>query len=95
MTYDTLTILAGFICGLLAGAVYFASLWRTTRTVTQTGQLQGALMGAALRLGAVLGLLGLALWLGAPALAILAGLVGFIAARLAATRLARRGPQKG
>jgi hypothetical protein len=82
-----LALLAGFAAGL----AYFAWLWRSVRGLE--GQGAGRLaLGSLLRAGALAALVAAALLAGLrPVLLLPAGL-GFLAARMLATRLARAGP---
>ena len=75
-----------FAGGAAIGAAYLGVLWAGVRGLA--GPRGGArfLALAALRAGLILGALALALAAGAGAGAILAGLAGFVAVRLAATR---------
>lgn len=83
----------GFAGGAAVGALHLALLWAGTRALP--GRRGGArfLALAAARAGLVIGAAAGALALGAGAGALLAGLLGFLAARLAATRAARPRPR--
>jgi len=73
--------------GAAFGAIYFALLWRWTRAVVQGGFGAGRLaLGYVVRLGLAAGALALALWAGAAAGQVLAGVLGFTIARQAVLR---------
>ena len=76
--------------GLLAGGLYFAALWISVRRLTGDGGWRGFALAMALRLLAILGALGALAWAGAGAAELLAAGIGFVIARVAATRIARR-----
>lgn len=77
-----------FAAGLALGAAYLAFLWAAIRLFARR-QGVGVFVGlAAARGGLVLAALALAVALGIGAGGILAGLLGFVAVRLAASRFA-------
>lgn len=90
MTEPLPVILAAGALGAGGGALYFAALWHAVRRLGAEGGYGRFALAGALRLGAVLAAVGLVLWLGAGPMALLAAGVGFLAARMAAARLARR-----
>lgn len=92
MTSDPLFLLAGLAAGFLVGTAYFAALWASTRALARSGRMRGLLLGAGLRLAALLFAFGLALQAGVAPAILAAAMAGFLLARLGATRLAR--PQR-
>lgn len=85
------TILAYAAVGSAVGALWLVCLWAGARSISGPRPVRGFLGWAAARAALVLG----ALWawaaLGAQAGALAAGLAGFLALRVAATRRVRRG----
>lgn len=94
MTEQLFPMLIAVSAGFAVGLVYFRALWLSVRRLTRTygrGEEQGPdwrsfAYGAALRLGGLLALLSLVLWAGVPAIHVLAGGAGFLAARFLETR---------
>lgn len=81
---------ASFMFGLALGLVYFTALWASVRRLTgRGGGWRSFAVGAALRAVFALGVLAALLWSGARAELLLVGLVGFVAARAVAIRVAR------
>lgn len=81
-------ILLSLAAGFLLGTAYFVSLWRSVRALSRSESRWRSFAAAGvLRLGGILGVIAAFLLLGADPIFILAGSVGFLAARLAATRL--------
>ena len=91
MSAAPLWLLAAALCGAALGALYMALLWLAVRRL---GRAQGgvpAFVGLAVaRAALILGALAAAAALGLSAAVILAALLGFVAMRLAATRLGGR-----
>lgn len=87
MSSTALPLLTGFVAGATAGLVYFSALWLAVRGLTTEGSLRKLVLGAVLRLGMVLGALWLALAAGVSGPTALMAVLGFVAVRLAATRL--------
>lgn len=79
-----------FLAGLCAGTLYFALLWRAVRRLTGGGAGWRFGVDSGLRLGLVLGGLGLLLWTGATLPTILAAGLGVALARILATRIAEK-----
>ncbi len=87
------TVLLGLFAGLLVGAAYFAGLWWTVRKVTRVRRPAPWLLGSFLvRSLVALGAFALVLRLGSP-LALVAALIGFMAARWLTTRYLPSEPQ--
>lgn len=79
-------LLLGLGAGLLVGAAYFAGLWWTVRKVTRVQRPAVWLLGSfAARSIVALGAFALVLRLGSP-VALVAALIGFMAARWLTTR---------
>lgn len=79
-------VLLGLGAGLLVGAAYFAGLWWTVRKVTRVSRPAPWLLGSfVMRSLVALGVFALVLRLGSP-LALVAALIGFMAARWLTTR---------
>jgi F1F0 ATPase subunit 2 len=92
MSAFPLFLLAAALAGALLGAAYMAILWIAVRRLPEErGGASFFLAMAAVRAALVLGALAGAGALGVPASGILAALLGFVAARLAATRLSAGG----
>ena len=89
MTGDFAAYAAGFAAGLGLGALYLGLLWAGVRTLARPRPAATFLALVAARASLVLGALAVALALGAGAGALFAALAGFLAVRVAATRLAR------
>jgi hypothetical protein len=87
----TLSVLLGLAAGLATGLAYFVALWRAAQGLAEGGGAARLAGGMLLRVTAVAGLVAGALAADAPPLAVMAGAAGFLAARIAATRLARPG----
>lgn len=81
-----------FLGGIALGAAYMALLALAVRRLLHRQATGQFIALALLRAGLVMGGLGLAILLGAGAIGLLSGLAGFIAARLAATRLGEAAP---
>ncbi len=94
MTETALPLLLAFLAGAALGAAYFALLWRSVRALGAAGWTRFA-AGAAARAALVLAALGAALAAGRGAEEIAVAGLGFLAARFAATRAARRGAPEG
>ncbi len=89
-----LTLLVWFLAGAGFGAAYFAVLWLSVRRLTLGGSAGGFAAGVLLRFGLVLAMLALVLTLAPDLPGLLAAGVGFLAARIAATRRAApHGPE--
>ena len=89
MTLDPIPLSLAFLAGAALGAGYMAALWFSVRELAQARHpLAGLLGGAALRIGVLLGLFYLVM--DGDAARLLAGLVGFVVVRTAATRWVRR-----
>lgn len=84
-----LQLFVAFFGGFCLGAVYFAILWASVRRHVSGAPVWTLAVSALLRLALVLGAIAgaLALGLAPPHLAV--AVLGFFAARLTATRLAR------
>ncbi len=81
----------GALAGAAMGAVYLGLLWAAVRRLPQERAGALAFAGLALARAALLvGTLAAAAAIGVPAEGLLAGLAGFIAVRLSATRLLGR-----
>jgi hypothetical protein len=87
-----LYLAAAFIAGLCLGTVYFAVLWAAVRRLVTGAPVWSHVVLALVRLALVLGPIAGALALGLPLLQLAFAGLGFLAARLAATRLVR--PQR-
>lgn len=88
MSASVLFLLAAALVGALLGAAYLGILWVAVRRLPEGRE--GArffLAMAVVRAAMILGALASAAALGVPASGILAALLGFVAARHAATRL--------
>lgn len=88
MTSTAILSLAAYgAAGAMLGGVYFFLLHRTVRTFTQGGSPLGAVSLTAARLALAV----LVFWwiVQAGAVALLAALAGFVAARIAAARVVR------
>lgn len=95
MSLPILSLGLAALAGALVGAAYMALLWVAVRRLPQASG--GAMLFVALtvaRAALVLGVLAGALALGVQAGGLVAGLAGFVAVRVAATR-GTRGPQGG
>lgn len=80
------TVLLGLCAGLVVGAAYFAGLWWTVRKVTRVQRPAPWLLGSfVVRSLLALGAFALVLTLGSP-VALVAALIGFMAARWLTTR---------
>lgn len=90
MSSPALPLLIGFVAGATAGLVYFSALWHSVRGLITEGSLRKLVLGAVVRLGMVLGALWLALAAGFSGPTALMAIPGFVAARLAVTRLIGR-----
>jgi F1F0 ATPase subunit 2 len=90
MSATALLLAASALAGAAVGAAYMALLWLAVRGLPRTrGGVARFLALTLARAGLILGALGLALALEVPASGLLAALAGFVAVRLAATRLSR------
>mgnify|MGYP006272803073 FL=1 len=95
MTVSLVALALGMVAGAILGAVYLGLLWRAVRQLPQERGAR-AFVGLALARAALLiGTLAAAAALGAPAEGMLAGLAGFAAVRLAATRRLEGRRQEG
>jgi F1F0 ATPase subunit 2 len=92
MSLDPVPLALAALAGAAIGAVHFALLWRSVGRLMRadTHPAQFAVLSL-LRLLALAGIVGGLAALGADAAELLAGTLGFLAVRLAATRLARPG----
>lgn len=86
MTTDPALLALAFAGGFAAGLAYFALLWRAVRRLTGGGGWGAFALSAALRGGVLIAALAALAWSGAGAAALALAGLGFIAARLAATR---------
>lgn len=87
---DGLSLVFAFAAGILLGAFFFGGLWWTIKRCISSGQPALWFLGSLLlRTGIVM--LGFYFILGDDWTRLLAGLTGFIVARLIATRLTRTG----
>lgn len=95
MSVSFAALIIGALAGAALGAVYLGLLWRAVRRLPQGRGGAGVFVALALARAALLiGALAVAARLGAPAEVLLAGLAGFVAVRLAATRrLGGRSPE--
>jgi F1F0 ATPase subunit 2 len=94
MNGSLLSLLAAALVGLGLGGAYMGLLWVAVRRLPQERGGVAAFVGLALARGAlVLGALTAASVLGVQAAGIIAGLLGFVAVRVAATRLTGHGPE--
>ena len=83
------TLAASFFIGMLTGGLYFLLLWRSARGLSASGATPGRLLGGfGLRLLFVATVFAAVIALGAGGTQLAASLVGFMASRLVATRLA-------
>lgn len=85
----TLQFAAAFLAGLCLGTVYFAVLWASVRRLVAGAPVWSHMALVLLRLALVLGAIAGALALGFPVSHLAVAVLGFLAARLAATRLVR------
>ncbi len=95
MPSTILSLLIGFAAGAAAGLFYFSALWASVRGLTAECSLRKLVLGAALRLGAVLGALWLALAAGVGGPTALAAVPGFVIARMLVTRWVRPAATEG
>lgn len=95
MSFTLSHLLIGILAGAVAGMVYFAALWVSVRGLTDADKAHRLVLGAVLRLGAVIGALWLAMAAGVSGLTALATIPGFILARTVVTRLVRPAAMKG
>jgi F1F0 ATPase subunit 2 len=79
-----------FLAGFSLGALHFAALWVSVRRLTAGGSVAGFALGALLRLGLAAAALAALFALGRPLSEIAAAGVGYLASRVAATRLGAR-----
>ncbi len=87
MTVSFVALPLGLVVGAALGAVYLGLLWRAVRRLPHGRGGARVFVGLALARAALLiGTLAAAAAFGAPAEGMLAGLAGFAAVRLAATR---------
>lgn len=92
MSISFFNLLAGALAGVVLGGAYLGLLWLAVQRLPQERGGVAAFVLLALARGVlVLGALAAAAALGAPAAGYVAGLAGFVAVRLAATRLPGRG----
>jgi F1F0 ATPase subunit 2 len=91
MSASFLTLLGATLAGAVVGGLYLALLWAAVRRLAQGRAGMSAFVGLRLaRAGLVLGALAAAAMLGVPAEGFVAALAGFVAVRVAATRLLGR-----
>lgn len=96
MIASGLTLLAASLGGAILGAAYLALLWVAVRRLPQERSGVSLFVALALaRAAMVLGALAAAAALDVQASGLLAALLGFLAARLAATRHSKRGTTGG
>jgi len=96
MSASALSLLAAMLVGVGIGALYMALLWLAVRRLPQDrGGLAAFVRLRIARAALLLGAMAAAIALAVPAEGLVAALVGFITARLAATRLAGRGKPGG
>ena len=94
MNVSLLSFLAAALVGAGLGGAYMGLLWVAVRRLPQDRGGVAAFVGLALARGALaLGALAAAAALGVQAAGIVAGLLGFVAVRVAATRLTGRGTE--
>lgn len=91
---DSLSLVFAVVVGLLLGAVFFGGLWWTVRKGVSSKRPALLFLGSML-LRTCLVLFGFYFILGNNWLRLLAGLLGFIVARLVVTRLTRDMGQPG
>lgn len=92
MSMSAQSMIAAVIVGAGLGVLYLGLLWAAVRRLPQAKG--GVAVFVALRLARaalLLGALAAAAALGVPAVGLIAALIGFVAVRLAATRLLSRG----
>ena len=89
------TLILAFVIGAALGAAYFALLWTWVRHFTGGAQPWLLAVGGVLRVALVLAAIGAFAVSGRPLGELAAAALGFILARLAATRLARRREEDG
>ncbi len=86
-----LQIIFAFFCGALAGGIYFYGLWQSTKSFVQNRSSGLAfIVSGIFRLVVFLGVVGFSLSMGIGFVNISMALLGFLLARIAATRWARR-----
>lgn len=95
MTAEPLHLALAFLGGAAAGVAYFLLLWRAIRHLREGGGWAPFILSGALRAGLLLGGLVLLMRAGATLEVLLFAALGFFAARLAATRLARPDDREG
>ncbi|MDP3414764.1 ATP synthase subunit I [Falsiroseomonas sp.] len=96
MSASPFSLLASVLVGAAIGALYLALLWMAVRRLPQDrGGLAGFVWLRIARAALLVGAMAAAVALAVPAEGFVAALVGFIIARLAGTRLARRGTPGG
>ncbi|MGK7863893.1 N-ATPase subunit AtpR [Falsiroseomonas sp. E2-1-a4] len=96
MSASALSLLAAMLVGAGIGALYMALLWLAVRRLPQDrGGLAGFVGLRIARAALLLAAMAAAVALAVPAEGLVGALVGFIAARFAATRLAGRGTPAG
>ena len=94
MNVSLLSLLAAALAGAGLGGAYMGLLWVAVQRLPQERGGVGIFVGLALARGAiVLGALAAAAALGVEAAGIVAGLLGFVAVRIAATRATCHGPE--
>lgn len=84
-----LPLFAAFLAGFCLGIVYFAILWASVRRHAGGAPVWALAASALLRLALVLGVIAGALALGLAPTHLALAVLGFFAARLAATRIVR------
>lgn len=87
-------LLASLVMGLAVGTVYFLVLWRSVNHLMHGGNGWGFAAGLGLRLALLFGGFGLLIWTGAAPMTILPAGLGFIFARLVATRIVNHPMEK-
>jgi F1F0 ATPase subunit 2 len=94
MNGSLLSLLAAALAGVGLGAAYMGLLWVAVRRLPQERGGVAVFVGLALARGAlVLGALAAAAVLGVQAAGIIAALLGFVAVRVAATRMTGHTPE--
>lgn len=96
MSASAISLLAAVLVGAAIGALYMALLWMAVRRLPRDRGGLSAFVGLRIARAALLvGAMAAAVALAVPAEGLVAALVGFITARLAATRLAGRSTPEG
>jgi F1F0 ATPase subunit 2 len=88
-------IILCFVAGLLGGAVYFGAMWRSVQRLAGEESTRSFFIGAFIRLSLLVLGFALLLWAGLGAIEVLAAMLGFLAARMIATRWAKQTIEEG